>query len=175
MTSPDKPRDIIVVDLETTGLHRGADILEVAALNMTTGKEFHFVPYFDPSRIDRDNLKALQINRYFERGVWEAMCTPEGTSQNFRYLKGMLQDNTFAGSNPAFDAGLLAGKVWGWHHRLLDLSAYAAGVLGIPPNELPGLQAVRELLGVVNEDEHSALGDVRATADCFRKLMDYNE
>ncbi|UUG69752.1 DnaQ-like DNA polymerase III subunit [Mycobacterium phage OmniCritical] len=74
----------------------------------------------------------------------------------------------------------VVGRVW--HHRLADLAAYAAGVLGLNPTELPGLDAVIEKvdfmvpnfmvpIGEVDSYErHTALGDARITASCFRRL-----
>ena len=57
-----------------------------------------------------------------------------------------------------------------WHHRLADLAAYAAGALGIPPNELVGLGDICTRLDVDPGVAHSALDDAKATAECFRRL-----
>lgn len=167
-------RDIIIVDIETTGLNPTDTILEVAAINLATGREFYLAPWLERGALGNASFKALQINRYFERGVWEEQRSATDTIRWYAELRAMLNENTFAGSNPTFDSAFLkrpVGEVW--HHRLLDLSAYAAGVLGTPPNELQGLRDVCEALDVVNEDPHSAMGDVRATAECFRRLIDW--
>ncbi|QGJ93793.1 DnaQ-like DNA polymerase III subunit [Mycobacterium phage Hannaconda] len=183
-------REIIVVDVESTGLGDGAAILEVAAVNLATGEEFSFAPYVMSDDLANADPKALQVNRYYERGVWARALDNERAALRYHELRQWLDGNVLAGSNPAFDARLLSraqyitpseyipfgmkpiARSFGqpWHHRLLDLSAYAAGVLGIPFEELPGLHKVCELLGVVNEEAHSALGDARATAECFRIL-----
>lgn len=168
------PRQIVVVDTETTGLHEDAVILEVAAVNVETGEELYFAPHVDCQAFAEASGHAMQINRYFERGVFEDELTLWATQDHYSKLEDMLEGNTFAGSNPTFDSTRLPiGNVW--HHRLLDLSAFAAGVLGVHPGELPGAHAVCELLGVVNEEEHSALGDARAAAECFRRLMAMSE
>lgn len=168
------PRQIVVVDIETTGLHANAKILEVAAVNVGTGEELYFAPHVDGDAFKWAEGRAMQINRYFERGVWDHVLTQDATHDRYIKLAEMLVDNTFAGSNPTFDSSRLPiGN--GWHHRLLDLSAYAAGVLGLHPGELPGAHTVCELLGVENEEEHSALGDARAAAECFRRLIQMNE
>lgn len=167
-------RQIVVVDIETTGLHANAKILEVAAVNVVTGEELYFAPHVDGDAFKWAEPQALQINRYFERGVWDDMLTRDATKDHWNKLEDMLVDATFAGSNPTFDSSRIPiAEVW--HHRLLDLSAYAAGTLGIHPGTLPGAHKVCELLGVVNEEEHSALGDARATAECIRKLMKLND
>lgn len=171
---------LIVVDIETTGLDFDAALLEVAAINVTTGDELYFVPCV---RIDISDTasEALSINRYFERGVFKNQLSPEDTTRHFSKLRDMLKGNTFAGSNPRFDASFISRVYYDnvkslkmgepWHHRLADLSAYAAGSLGLLPTELPGLAAVCKQLGVRNTCEHSALGDARATAECFQVLM----
>ncbi|WPH57802.1 hypothetical protein [Mycobacterium phage WXIN] len=178
-------RQVIVVDTETTGLHKDAVILEVAAVNLTTGDEFHFVPYVSMEVFATAEPAALAINRYFERGLRRDMLSWADTSREYGGLANALRGNVLAGSNPTFDSRLLS-KInlsrWPgdssfllgapWHHRLLDLSAYAAGVLGLPLEELPGLHTVCEYLGVENDDPHSALADARATAECFRQLRE---
>lgn len=164
-------RQTVVVDIETSGLAANATILEVAAVNLDTGAELHFVPFTPMSVLAGAEPEALAINRYFERRLFSEQLDAEATKNAYQWLKEMLDGNVFAGSNPTFDAGHLAKPLGAtpWNHRMLDLSAYAAGVLGLS-FELPGLNKVCELLGVVNEDPHSALGDARATAECFRKL-----
>jgi DNA polymerase III subunit epsilon len=176
-------RRVIVVDVESSGLSQGAAILEVAAIDMTTGRELYFVPHVHRAALMGADPEALAINRYFERRVPAEMLSECETAAKYQELMDMLGGNTLAGSNPTFDAALIrqqrAGSVVSgtfaigevWHHRLADLSAFAAGTLGLPLGELPGLAKVCELLDVKNEGEHSALGDARATAECFRKLM----
>lgn len=165
-------REIVVVDTETTKLTPDAVVLEIAALNMTTGEEFRAVPYVTAQQLVNADPEALAINRYYERRVFADMLEDSAANNNaFAWLRTMLDGKTFAGCNPAFDSPFIVKLIGGqvYHHRLWDLSAYAAGVLGL--DELPGLHKVCELLGVENEDEHSALGDVRATAECFRRLI----
>lgn len=167
-------RELIVVDFETTGLHEEAVIIEAAAVNVDTGEELYFVPSVSPQGWSNLQPVALSINGYFERELWKQAQSPFNTIQYYSDLRSMLRGNTFAGSNPAFDSKLLAkqGQV-SWHHRLGDLAAYAAGVLGLDPTDLPGLDKVSELLGVPVEGRHGALEDARATAECFRILRSY--
>lgn len=166
------PRTLIVVDVETTGLDTVNDhILEVAAINTETGAEFRFVPHIDEDVLGNANPYALSINRYYERRVFDDELNRAETNAAFRNLRELLDGNTLGGSNPRFDAAMLARHIGEpWHHRLADLSAYAAGALGIEPDEMPGLDEVCELLGVTNDEPHSALGDARATAHCFTEL-----
>lgn len=170
-------RQVIVVDCESSGLKPDAAILEVAAVNIETGAELRFVPFVTPTQLSAAEPEALAVNRYYERRVFADVLDTAATKNAYQWLTEMLQDNVLAGSNPKFDANLLEKALGAspWHHRTPDLASYAAGVLGLPLEDLPGMAKVCELLGVVNEEPHSALGDARATAECFRKLRDFAE
>jgi len=100
------------------------------------------------------------------------MLSEDDTSDKYSMLRSMLAGNTLGGSNPRFDAAVLSrfiGEVW--HHRLADLSAYAAGRLDVALTEMPGLAAVCKQLDIVNGEEHSAYYDAIATVQCFKKLI----
>lgn len=165
-------RQLVVVDLETTGLSKYAFPLEVAAINVDTGEELQFVPYVTDSVLGGADPKALQINRYYERGVWAEMLDADATKEKWDVLLNMLDGNTLGGSNPRFDAMIMARFIGEpWHHRLADLSAYAAGCLDLSLNALPGLADVCKRLDITNHEEHSAYYDAQATAECFKALM----
>ncbi len=183
--------DLIVIDIETTGLDPQRHVvIEVAAVNVRTGEEFAFVPYLDGDDLREANRAALRINRYFERGVAEAALPSAETRVRYEQLWKMLAGNTIGGANIRFDAEMLR---WSysraflgpqrvgtplkptdepWNYRLADLGSYVAGALGIQPALIPSLAAVTLELGVTNTDPHTALGDARAAAGCFRKLAD---
>lgn len=167
-------RQFIVVDLETTSLDTATcSILEVAAFNEQTGETLRFVPYVESGELANAQPIALSINRYYERRLFEEELSGADTRVELRKLSEMLRGNTLGGSNPRFDAAVLKrviGEVW--HHRLADLSAYTAGALRLLPTEMPGLEKCCELLGVVNANPHSALGDVMATVECFQAIED---
>lgn len=186
-------RDLIVVDCETTGLDVEKHwVLEVAAVNVSTGDELYFVPALPQGALDEADGKALKINGYFERDVYAHRLDTEAANKYWRLLWEWLDGNTLAGSNPTFDAAMLnRSAAWStyttgtprygetqleplkpspWHHRLADLSAYAAGALHIPPTELPGLEAVCDALHITNDMPHAALADAQVTAECFRQL-----
>lgn len=180
-----EPRQIIVVDVETNGLDPSRHTtVEVAWWNLSTGDRGAFVPPHDISAtLATADIQALQVNRYVDR-----LATAEQDDEGpfaAQLLWEALSGSTLAGSNPAFDARFLAKMFTKgykpyrafydgtpWHHRLLDLSAYAAGVLGLPPSVLPGLSTVCKHLDVALVGAHTAAGDVTATGECFRKLFD---
>ena len=171
-------RKLIVVDIETTGLDSNRhQIIEICAIDLTAkDHEFYMAPHVSTTALAAADYEALAVNRYFERRVPKSMLTPEETTASYGQLGELLYGNTFAGSNPAFDAQFLA-RITGavWHHRLADVAAYAAPGFQLAPNQLVGLDEICRRLGVVNDEPHSARGDARATAECFRKLYDrYN-
>lgn len=170
-------REIVVVDVETNGLDPSRhQVVEVAWWNLTTDERGRFVPLHDPAYVLRDaDIRALQLNRYIDR-IADA-------EQDHDYIElnrfhDAVDDRTIAGSNPAFDAAFLrimfqaANRLRStpWHHRMWDLSAYAAGVLGL--TELPGLSTVCELLDI-EPGNHTAEDDVTATGLCLLELMSY--
>lgn len=164
-------RQIVVVDCETSGLLTSDVIVEVAWWNLATGDHDVFVPAHDEQWVlEHGDQRALEINGYRDRLAGAEQDEGYGAAK----LIDQLHGNTFAGSNPTFDAGHIERrydhKVW--HHRLLDLANYAAPLLGLLGHELPGLATVCERLGVENPAPHTALGDVQATAECFRLLFD---
>lgn len=165
-------RQAIVVDTETTSLNtQTCTILEVAAINLTTGETLRFVPFIDATSLAEAEPIALSVNRYYERRLFEETQDRDSTARSYSLLTKMLRGNSLAGSNPRFDAAVLKrviGEVW--HHRLPDLSSYAAGVLGLPITELLGLDKVCEKLDITNIEPHSALGDAQATVECFHEL-----
>lgn len=169
-------RQIIIVDCETNGLDLVKhEAVEVAWANLDTDEGGCFIPKHDVQKVlGAADVKALQINRYIDRIADQPQAN--GVDDPRSALWHALEGNTLAGSNPAFDAAMLTkmfsgfrGNPTPWHYRLFDLSAYAAGVLGL--DELPGLALVCELLGVRAPD-HTAAGDVAATARCFEILRE---
>lgn len=167
-------RQLVVCDIETTGLGPQCAPIEVAAINVDTGQVLQFVPHVDLSKVSIEP-EAFAINRYFERGVFHKMLNPDDTDNMWAKLARLLRDNTFAGSNPTFDAALVTREIAKptWHHRLADLAAYAAPALGRDPSALPGQRDVLDALKIENRCPHSALGDAAAAAEAFVKLRDF--
>lgn len=169
---------LIVVDVETSGLAPNVhDVLEVAAIDLTTGEELYFVP--TPIRatwLQDAHPGAMKVNRYFERGVYAHQVDLETTRKRWEDLGTMLDGNILAGVNPAFDARFIDAAME-YHkvesrrrYQLRDLATYAAGVLDIDPAEPTSSSEIFTALEVENQDAHSALGDARATAQAFNVL-----
>jgi DNA polymerase-3 subunit epsilon len=177
-------RQLIVVDIETTGLVKGYhQILEVAAVNAYTGKALHFVPALFPGALDNAEGQAMKINRYFERGVYEERLDQAATADGFAKLQNMLHGNSFGGMNPMFDWEFLMEDKRGqniltpgsWHYAPADLGMYACSFLGIDPAECPSLNGkdgILDRLGIETDCAHGALGDAVATAAAFNKIRE---
>lgn len=175
MSAPQKYRRICVVDIESSGLRPTDLTLEVAWHDLGTDDRGTFVPAHCRDWV-RENGQpdALEMN-----GYWRRLTDVEhDDGTEVRRLHHALRGQVLAGASPQFDAGHLARlfEAYGLHrephhHRLLDLSGYAAGVLGLHPGELPGLSAVCDLLGTPGGD-HTAEADVAATVAAFKVLFD---
>lgn len=188
--SPDTSsrRHIVVVDCESTGLRDEDVAVEIAWHDLATGERGSFVPRHDRAWVlEFAEPRALEINGYRERLVDAEQ--DDGTQA--RALYALLDGNVLAGSNPTADAEWLEhvfveavdlatvdpqsrrpAPFRPWHHRMLDLSAYAAGVLSADPAALPGLWDVCQALGVGTEpDVHSATAGVAVTVACLEALF----
>ena len=177
----DVKRHVVVVDCESSGLDPAHHVcVEVAWWNLTTGQRGCFVPQHPVRAVLMDaDLAALRVNRYIDR-LADAEQDIDGVKAN--RLGQVLHGATIAGSNPSFDAAFLTrmfldyesrDQLAGfpqWHHRLWDLSAYTAGVLGL--DHLPGLVEVCELVGTTARPDHTAAGDVSAAGECFLRLFE---
>jgi DNA polymerase-3 subunit epsilon len=162
----------IIVDCETTGLElvEGHFAIEVAWWNLATGERDCFIPPHSVTLALRiGDPMALEMNNYRMR---IPMAAQDISGRLASELENQLRGSTLAGSNPRFDTGFLVPRVLRpvWHHRLLDLSAYAMGILGL--DYLPGLADVCERLGV-SAPNHTAEGDVSATGLCLGILREW--
>ena len=172
-------RVVVVVDTETTSLNvERAAITEVAAVDVDSGDVLcAFVPHLPRKDWANADLESLAINGYLERRTYELALDVSETAHKYNELYELLHGAVLAGSNPTFDAAVLSRVFdsydWHptpWHYRLLDISAYAAGVLGCELGDAPGLSSVLDRLGIVNPEPHTARGDALATAAAFRAL-----
>ena len=160
---------LVFIDTETTGLDPTRhEVWEIAyAVDdapIMSGVLWHSLRNADPH--------ALSLNGYWERtaGVDARFCSDLEVG-----ARRALEGATLVGANPAFDAAFLRAR-WGdvfWHHRLWDVEAYAAGVLGL--DKLAGLKGVAAALcdmgHEIPEPDHSAAADVATLRASFRALQ----
>lgn len=170
---------LVVVDTETTGLdlrlHRPVEVAwldwRTRAKGATAGV---FIPPHDLLEADDE---ALRINRYAERIGFTDRRTWDQDYAATRELHRVLTGSTLAGANVRFDAVMLnhlfadAGlPTEPWHHRLLDIEAFAAGRLGLAPWDIPSLHALCDRFAV-SPPSHGAWPDVVAAAAVLDKLV----
>jgi DNA polymerase III subunit epsilon len=156
-------KSLIILDLETLGLNAAVH----APVEAAWFDESFVIPH---TRTDlcRASSQALKVNRYHERGLDNPACwDTDGTA--LRCMHQALTGNQLRGSNPGFDVDFLFPlfqrhglPVVPWHYVPLDIGTYAAGVLGLPIQDHPGLTRLCALLGIAPGD-HAAMGDVMAT------------
>lgn len=191
MTEPaEQPTGFVYVDCETTGLDRRRHHVFELAWALDDGPIYtlllpHTLRYAQP--------EALAVGRYHERRIADMIATrdwyspPRTTITDFvtAFAGPDGSRRTLVAANPAFDAGMLHGKVIGrepwtsrtrrllhlpapdapaepWHHRLLDIEAYAAGAFGWP--HLAGLRTISDWLTEhgypIPAPDHTAASDV---------------
>jgi hypothetical protein len=115
---------------------------------------------------------ALRVNRYYERGLDDRSrwSSPDEVS---RFLLDARRA-TMVAANPSFDAAFLFAHFGyaPWHYRLLDVQAYAAGVLDWDtPRSLREIRdALVERGHELDEADHSAGGDVVTLRQAHRAL-----
>lgn len=161
---------LVFLDVETTGLDpRRHEVWEIAYAVGHGPVEASFVSH----EFVTPDPAALRVNRYLERcHRWDPLVA----SRFEDTLQGVLRGATLVGANPAFDAAFLTAR-WGhvpWHHRLLDVEAYAMAVLGY--DELQGQSRIRADLAslgyYVPKPDHTALADVECVRACFFVLRE---
>lgn len=167
MTDTTSP--LVFIDTETTGLnpdihqayevawqHEGSDLRTLVLPHDLTGA--------DP--------KALEIGGYFARTFSPRGPAPAETMRLLDDLRGA----TLVGANPAFDSAFLtkALGVQVWSHRLIDVSTGAMWVFDWDrPRGLADVAtALRDEGYDIPAPDHTAAGDVRATAAIYYALRD---
>jgi DNA polymerase-3 subunit epsilon len=157
---------LVYLDTETTGLDPTRhEIWEIA--HAVDDGPIHTA--IVPHTFTHPDPTALTLNGYLNR----ALTTPPDRFYDGN-LEATLHGATLVAANPAFDAAFLRAR-WGrapWHHRLLDIEAYAAGVLNL--DTPPGLATITILLRAqgfkIPEPDHTAAGDVATPRTCHQAL-----
>lgn len=163
MTTP-----LVFLDTETTGLDPALhEVWEVAV----AWDDELILSYILPHSLRTADVKALELNRYWERFPSGAESDGDGTDPA---LRAALAGVTIVGANPAFDAAFLRAR-WGaapWHHRLIDVESMAFAVLGyVRPKGLRDLATdLRQRGHDIPEPDHTAAGDVATTRAAFHAL-----
>ena len=181
-----KERAMAFIDLETTGLdpekHEIIEIGLVLAEQSVTpdGKiSLKVVDEFEvkvkPEHIENADPVGLKICHYSEEEWVSAVPLKEA----LKILSDKAAGAIMVGHNVAFDFAFLensfsrAGIENKMHYHKLDTISIAfAKLYGHRDVEKLSLRALCEYLGVENKKSHSALSDIRATFEVFKKLME---
>ena len=168
----------VYLDTETTSLDPDTGEIWELAYAVDDGE---IVADFLPHDLMHAQPAALRIGRYLDR-VPDVIRGSRSASTPFETeaMKAMGRA-TIVGANPAFDTAFLRAR-WGhapWHHRILDIEAYAMPAFGW--DEPRGLKDVAEacrsrtsLRGRdIPEPDHTAAGDVATVRACHLALRDY--
>lgn len=170
VVGPDEPLDsveFVALDVETTG-NSPFLVLEIGAER------------FDlrGSRSLFDTLVDCRapINTYARRRhqIYREMLigAPGFTDARRAFLRFARGVALVEHSHDAFDTFLIGrGLKRPLPHPVIDTSALARLVLGLPSGQTPGLAAVVAELGVDASPAHAALSDAQATAAVFRELV----
>lgn len=157
------------IDTETTGL------------DPLAGHQAYEVSWWKENEIEPNTLQlghtldnadyfALSVGRYHERGFQPFPPEPRTLAMLANELRGV----TLVGSNPAFDAAFLRHALGEapWHHRLINVAEGGMWVFGWDrPKGLADVVAECRARGYeIPEADHTAEGDVRATAAVYRAL-----
>lgn len=178
MTEDFRSKNLVFIDVETTGLSPlRHEIIEVACL-VADGRSFELVKSFDakvkPEHIETAEQAALKINGY-NKSAWEDALT-----QNDALMKvaNIAPSGVLVGWNVAFDWSFLdeafekRGIIHKFDHHKIDAMSVAYAKLFKKGNfSSLGLRRVAPLLGIKLDEVHTAKEDVQATYEIFKKLM----
>jgi DNA polymerase-3 subunit epsilon len=165
------------VDCESTGIRPDVDIpIEVAYWDLETDERGCFIPKHNEQWVlDNAQPKAMEVNGYKERILGQ----PHDDGTEVDRLHRVLRGQCIAGFNVGrADCDWLYKlfKHHGmhpdpWHYRLGEIGSYAAGVLGEPLEDQPGLANLCVRLGIPPEPEvHTAANGVTVTGLVLKEL-----
>lgn len=175
-------KTLAFIDIETTGLDVGKhEIIEIGCLiarekgDGTFEVKEEFEMKVQPQHIETAEPEALSVNGYNE-AEWMFGVTLEQAMKN---LSDKTKDAVMVAHNVGFDYSFLA-KAFSetsvpnqMFYANLDTLSFAVAKLGNNPAvKRYSLRALCEYFGIKNERAHTALADVRAMFEVYKKLKD---
>jgi len=172
-STPLERAEFHVVDLETTGLSRSCEILEIGAVHVAAGRRVsHFFTLVRPSGPVPAKITAL--TGIDDASVREAPPASECLGR-FRTWLDRSPGAPFVAHNAPFDAGFVGRGFARYGLRPLDVPVLCTRKLArraLPALGGFGLDRVCEHLGIRNSARHRAAGDAAATAELLLALLD---
>jgi DNA polymerase-3 subunit epsilon len=170
VVGPDEPLDrvqFVALDVETTG-NSPFLVLEIGAERFDLDGPLSLFDTLVDCRapINAYARRRHQIHREMLAGA------PGFSDARRAFLRFARAAALVEHSHDAFDTFLIGrGLKQPLRHPVIDTSALARLVLGLPSGQTPGLAAVVAELGVDANPAHAALSDAQATAAVFRELV----
>lgn len=181
-----KKHNLAFIDLETTGLDpEKHEIIEIGIIiarqkerdgrGPLVEKVEEFEVKIKPEHIETADAEALRICGYNEADWLFAV----DLKQAMEKLAEKTKDAIMVGHNVAFDWVFLEKAFEKTdiepqlHYHKIDTISLALGKLYDNKDAQKfSLRALCELLGIKNEKAHTALSDIRATFELYKKLLD---
>jgi DNA polymerase III epsilon subunit-like protein len=176
-------QNLAFIDVETTGLDPYThEVIEIGCIIVERGDngpaDLKIIEELDikvkPDHIETAEIGALRVNGY-DASDWLFAYTQQ---QAFEMLAKKTQGCVFVAHNVAFDWNFIDSSFrrlnidHGFtHHKLDTLSMAFQKFNGTDEIKHLSLRALCEHYGIQNEKAHSALPDVRAMIEIYKKLM----
>ncbi len=181
-----KNHNLAFTDLETTGLdfHKH-EIIEIGCIvarqapALIGGPKLEVIEEFllkvKPEHIEKADPVALKINGYNEADWKDAISLKDA----MEIFAGKTINASIIAQNVSFDwmfideAFRSTGVENKMHYHKLDVISFALAKLYDKPDAQKfSLRALCKYFGIRNEKEHSALADIRATFEVYKKLTE---
>ena len=166
---------IVIIDTETTGLGPEYEILQFSGIRATPSTVHALDFKLQMRACAKFTPEALRINGYDP----ERAKTLPFMESKIDEIKLFCKANVgvVVGHNIDFDIAMLNGEIVRYggrplRSRRIDTMTLAHTLLSPRGLSSLSLKEVCKTLGVRNESEHSSLGDVKATALCYVKMME---
>jgi hypothetical protein len=182
---------IVFLDTETTGVHQGRRVWEVAMIRRDETGERE-IQFFIAANLSNADPFGLKIGGYYDRHPnGQQLSGTSVTSRSVKYedeaariVAAWTHGAHIVGAVPNFDTETLApllreyGLAPAWHYHLIDIEALMVGYLAGQGVTLPGLpwrsDDLSTAIGVkpaTDEERHTAMGDTRWTMRVYDKVM----
>ena len=167
-------RRTVFLDCEATGLD--ARIHQVCELSWSVDAEEEVHTIVPPHDLTHADPRALEVNRYFERGLHLQTLSEVDWVNARAALCSDLTGAQIVAANPAFDAGMLTPLLGyqPWHHRLRDIEERAATTFGWEDSRSMSaiVAELRDRGYDIPENDHTAANDVRALRASWFALIE---